>query len=101
MLFTEWAAQSPENSDGSIDFASLEFYVDWMNRHSISWAAWSYSDEEQPYGWFRPGSMDDDSVTDLELRNWGRLVRDLLDDGELNQSFSWERTSVSLPHRKS
>lgn len=90
LFVTEWAAQSPENSDGSIDFASLERYVEWLNRSSISWTAWSYSDEQQPYGWFNPGAMADGVVKDQELRNWGRIVRDLLDDGLLNQSFEWQ-----------
>lgn len=100
LFVTEWAAQSPEDSDGSIDIVSLQRYVDWMNRHSISWTAWSYSDEQQPYGWFQPGSMDDGSVADRELRNWGRMVRDLLDDGMLNQSFTWATPSNSLPREK-
>lgn len=93
IFVTEWAAQSPENSDGSINAASLQTYVDWMNRHNISWAAWSYSDESEPYGWFQPGSMGDGEVTDAELRNWGRMVLDLLDDDRLNQSFG----SQTLP----
>lgn len=100
IFVTEWAAQSPENSDGSIDSVSLQRYVDWMNRHSISWTAWSYSDEQQPYGWFQPGSMGDGSVTDQELRGWGRMVRDLLDDGVLNQSFTWVNPTVALPRGK-
>jgi endoglucanase len=90
IFVTEWAAQSPENSDGSIDLASLNTYVDWMHRHDISWAAWSYSDESQPYGWFHPGSLSDGRVADDELRGWGRMVRDLLDDGQLNQTFTWQ-----------
>ena|GEM_PF-6340620 len=85
---TEWAAQSPEKSDGSINYESFQLYVDWMNENSISWAAWSYSDEQQPYGWFNPGSMWDGIVEDKELRPWGRIVRDLLDDGLLNLTFS-------------
>lgn len=93
IFVTEWAAQSPENSDGSINAASLQRYVDWMNRHNISWAAWSYSDEWEPYGWFEPGSMGDGEVTDAELRSWGRMVLDLLDDDRLNQSFG----SQTLP----
>jgi len=89
LFVTEWAAQSPENSDGSIDFESFQRYADWMKQYSISWTAWSYSDEEQPYGWFTPGSMWDGVVEDKDLRPWGRIVRDLLDDGLLNQTFSW------------
>ncbi len=89
LFVTEWAAQSPENSDGSIDFANLERYTSWMLRKGISWTAWSLSDEQQPYGWFNPGALEDGQVNDEELRSWGRMVRDLLDDGELNQSFSW------------
>ncbi|MFW7381535.1 MAG: glycoside hydrolase family 5 protein [Oligoflexus sp.] len=89
IIVTEWAAQTPENSDGSINFKSLQQYIDWMNDADISWMAWSYSDEQQPYGWFFPGAMADGRFEDKELRRWGRMVRDLLDDGLLNQSFSW------------
>jgi len=94
IFVTEWAAQSPENSDGSINAASLNLYVDWMNRHNISWAAWSYSDESEPYGWFQPGTMGDGTVPDAELRSWGRMVLDLLDDDRLIQSLRGQSLSL-------
>jgi endoglucanase len=89
IMVTEWAGQTPENSDGKIDFKSLIQYIEWMNEESVSWLAWSYSDESQPYGWFYPGSFADGRVQDRELRSWGRIVLDLLDDSLLNHSVSW------------
>ena len=89
IIVTEWAAQTPENSTGEIDFESLQQYIDWMNKYDVSWAAWSLSDEMQPYGWFYPGSFNDWYLEDSELRPWGRMVIDLLDDRHLNKSVGW------------
>ena len=89
IIVTEWAAQTPENSTGEIDFESLNQYVDWMNEYNISWAAWSFSDELQPYGWFYPGAFADRYLDDSELRPWGSMVLDLLDDRNLNKTVGW------------
>ncbi len=77
-LFVSECAGMKATGDGPIDKQEWQRWLDWMDAHQISWAAWSVSDKEETCSMVLTQGASEGGWTDSDLREWGRIVRDEL-----------------------
>lgn len=76
-IFVSECAGMEASGDGKIDKEEWNKWLTWMNRHSISWAAWSVSDKDETCSMFYPTSPDS-GWTDDDMKEWGLIVKNSL-----------------------
>lgn len=66
------------SGDGPLNPEEWRNWLDWMQRHSISWVAWSVSDKDETCSMLYPTASSEGSWEERDLKEWGHMVRDEL-----------------------
>ena len=74
-LFVTECGSMRADGDGPNDFESTAAFFDILDRHTISWAFWSYADDWRTSGVWTEGAAERDSWTVSELTDTGRWIR--------------------------
>ncbi|MDR0960946.1 MAG: glycoside hydrolase family 5 protein [Mediterranea sp.] len=74
-LFVSECGGMEASGDGPLDYDDWQAWQTWMNRHSISWVAWSLSDKDETCSMLRPSASSVGKWKDDDIKEWGELVR--------------------------
>lgn len=74
-LFVSECAGMEASGDGAINKEEWTAWLDWMQRNSISWAAWSISDKNETCSMIEPTGASDGNWKEDDLKEWGKIVR--------------------------
>lgn len=75
-LFMAECASMVHTGDGVIDTRSWEEWMDFADRNSIGWIAWSVSDKDETCSMLRPSAASrGEEWTDNDLKPWAVLVK--------------------------
>ena len=77
-VFVSECAGMEASGDGAINKEEWQNWLDWMQRCSISWVAWSVSDKDETCSMLLPSASSEGNWKDKDLKEWGRMVRDEL-----------------------
>ncbi len=77
-IFVSECAGMEASGDGPISPEEWRNWLDWMQRHSISWVAWSLSDKDETCSMLYPSASSEGNWKDADMKEWGRMVRDEL-----------------------
>jgi endoglucanase len=75
-IFVSECAGMEASGDGPIDEAEWNAFVDWMELHKISWAAWSMSAKAETCSMVVPGASRIGNWTEDDIKPWGKIARD-------------------------
>lgn len=81
-IFVSECAGMEASGDGPVNKEEWQSWLHWMQRHSISWAAWSVSDKDETCSMLYPEAASDGNWTDKDLKDWGRCVKKELQQKE-------------------
>ena len=79
LMVTEWGTVNA-NGDGDIDHKSVAAWMDFIEEHHLSHAAWAVSNKNEGAGIIRPDGAKVSGWTENELTPNGRFLRNLLRD---------------------
>lgn len=74
-LFVSECAGMEASGDGAINQEEWNAWLEWMQRNSISWAAWSVSDKDESCSMITPSGSSEGNWKDEELNEWAKIVR--------------------------
>ncbi len=74
LMVTEWGTASA-NGNGMLDSTETRKWLEFMDRHSLSWANWSVADKNETTAALLPGAPGTGGWTDAQLSASGRFVR--------------------------
>ena len=74
-LFVSECAGMEASGDGPINPEEWGRWVDWMDRHAISWAAWSISDKDETCSMLFPKASSEGNWQEDDVKEWGHIVR--------------------------
>ena len=74
-LFVSECAGMEASGDGPINPEEWAKWVDWMDRRSISWAAWSISDKDETCSMLLPKASSEGRWQEDDVKEWGHMVR--------------------------
>ena len=74
LMVTEWGT-SEASGTGNFDTAETRRWLDWMDRHNLSWANWSVADKDETSAALRPGAAGTGGLPDAMLSPSGQFVR--------------------------
>ena len=77
-LFVSECAGMEATGDGPIDYEDWNEWLKWMDKHNISWAAWSISDKDETCSMILPSASSDGDWTDEDVKEWGKAVKEAL-----------------------
>lgn len=77
-LFVSECAGMEATGDGPIDTEQWNTWVQWMNKHDISWAAWSVSGKDESCSMLHTTTAPNGKWADCELKEWAHIVRNRL-----------------------
>ena len=77
-VFVSECAGMEASGDGSVNPEEWQNWLDWMQKHAISWAAWSVSDKDETCSMLLPSASSGGNWKDEDLKEWGRIVRNEL-----------------------
>ena len=68
-------ADGGRKADRNVYVKEANRWMEWMNRHQISWANWSLCDKDEASAALNPGASVDGAWTDADLSESGAYVR--------------------------
>lgn len=71
IFITEWGINADDNRD---NFAIAKRFVDFFDKHNLSWANWSLCNKKEPYSAIKPDITKLSGWTDEDLSLSGKLV---------------------------
>ena len=74
-IFVSECAGMEASGDGPINPEEWAKWVDWMDRRSISWAAWSISDKDETCSMLLPKASSEGRWQEDDVKEWGHMVR--------------------------
>lgn len=77
-LFVSECASMEASGDGDINVEEWNKWLEWMQKHSISWVVWSVSDKDETCSMLYPSASSEGNWKDEDLKTWGKMVRDEL-----------------------
>lgn len=77
-LFVSECAAMDADGNGEINKAEWALWREWLNRHAISWVAWSVTDKDETCSMLRPEAASTGKWIDNDLKNWGLFVKEQL-----------------------
>lgn len=77
-VFVSECAGMEATGDGPVNPEEWQNWLNWMQEHSISWAAWSVSDKDETCSMLLPSASSGGNWKNEDLKEWGRIVRDEL-----------------------
>ena len=76
-IFVSECAGMKANGDGKVNLKEWNQWLSWMDRHAVSWAAWSIADKDETCSMLYP-SAPDAEWDDKDLKKWGSIVKQVL-----------------------
>ena len=73
VFVSEWGL-SRDAGTGVLDVAEGRVFIEYMRRHSISWANWSLADKDEDFSAIRPGAKKLSGWTEEDLTVSGALI---------------------------
>jgi endoglucanase len=77
LMVTEWGTANADGN-GKVDSTETRRWLDFMDRHKLSWANWSITDRDEGTAALRPGSPGTGGWTAAHITNSGNYVRNEL-----------------------
>ena len=77
-LFVSECAGMEASGNGPVNKEEWKKWVQWMNDHHISWAAWSISDKDETCSMIQNTSAPVSGWKDSDLKEWGKIVKEEL-----------------------
>ena len=77
-LFVSECASMEASGDGDINVEEWKKWLEWMQKHSISWVVWSVSDKDETCSMLYPSASSEGNWKDEDLKTWVKMVRDEL-----------------------
>lgn len=77
-IFVSECAGMEATGDGPLNAEEWQNWVDWMQKNSISWVAWSVSDKNETCSMLLPSASSKGDWKEEDVKEWGRMVRDEL-----------------------
>lgn len=74
-IFVSECAAMNADGDGPLDVEEWQRWIDWMDAHRISWAAWSISDKHETCSMLLPSVASEGGWQEFEIKEWGQMVR--------------------------
>lgn len=74
-IFVSECAGMEASGNGGINRQEWTAWVQWMNSHSISWAAWSIADKDETCSMMLQSASSEGPWSDSDLKEWGRIVK--------------------------
>eukprot|EP00441_Pelagodinium_beii_P027876 CAMPEP_0197655270 /NCGR_PEP_ID=MMETSP1338-20131121/39353_1 /TAXON_ID=43686 ORGANISM="Pelagodinium beii, Strain RCC1491" /NCGR_SAMPLE_ID=MMETSP1338 /ASSEMBLY_ACC=CAM_ASM_000754 /LENGTH=439 /DNA_ID=CAMNT_0043230891 /DNA_START=60 /DNA_END=1379 /DNA_ORIENTATION=+ len=81
LFVTEWGT-CEASGDGSLDFVETQAWLDFLDEHHISDAAWAVNDKAEACSALMPGASSMGNWADADLTESGRWVRNSLREDE-------------------
>lgn len=75
-IFVSECAGMEASGDGPLSPQEWQNWVDWMQKNSISWVAWSVSDKNETCSMLLPSASSEGDWKEEDVKEWGRMVRD-------------------------
>lgn len=73
-LFITECAGMEASGDGLINMDEWQKWIEWMERNSISWVAWSVSDKDESCSMLYPQASSEGAWIESDLKEWGKIV---------------------------
>ncbi|MFB2120536.1 glycoside hydrolase family 5 protein [Parapedobacter sp. 2B3] len=74
LFITEWGV-GESNGDGVFDREKTEQWMDWMEKHQLSWANWNITDKAETTAILAPGALTSGKWTAQQLTPAGNYIR--------------------------
>ena len=74
LMVTEWGTGSADGN-GKLDSTETRKWLEFMDRHKLSWANWSVADKNETTAALLPGAPGTGGWTDAQLSASGKLLR--------------------------
>lgn len=74
-LFVSECAGMEASGDGPLSPEEWQNWLNWMQKHSISWVAWSVSDKDETCSMLYPTASSEGNWKDQDMKEWGHIVR--------------------------
>lgn len=74
-VFVSECAGMEASGDGPLSPEEWQNWLDWMQKHSISWVAWSVSDKDETCSMLYPTASSEGNWKDPDMKEWGHMVR--------------------------
>ncbi len=74
-VFVSECAAMEASGDGAINEVEWQNWLDWMERHYISWVAWSVSDKDETCSMLLPSAASAGNWAEADLKEWGQMVK--------------------------
>jgi endoglucanase len=74
LIVTEWGV-GEANGDGVFDQQKTNAWLEWMEKHRISWANWNLTDKEETTALLKPGAAATGGWGERELTPAGQYIR--------------------------
>lgn len=84
-IFISECASMEATGDGPIDHTEWKIWVNWMDRHRLSWVAWSIADKDETCSMVKDKSSPHGQWKDVDLKEWGIMVRNMLKEEKRKQ----------------
>jgi endoglucanase len=77
-IFVSECAGMEASGDGAIDTREWATWLQWMNGHQLSWAAWSIADKEESCSMIKSPASPVSGWQESDLKPWGTIVKNEL-----------------------
>ena len=77
-LFVSECAGMEASGDGAVNKEEWNAWLDWMQKNSISWAAWSISDKDETCSMIKTTGSSNGNWKKEDLKEWGQIVQEEL-----------------------
>ena len=74
-IFVSECGGMEATGNGPVNMQEWQAWLQWMNKHNISWLAWSISDKDETCSMIKNKSSSVSGWTDSDLKEWGKIVR--------------------------
>jgi len=79
-LFVSEFGTMEADGQGAIDHKQWKLWKLWMEKHQLSWVAWSISDKNETCSMLLPAASSTSSWSNDVITEWGNIIRKLLRD---------------------
>jgi endoglucanase len=77
-VFISECAGMEATGNGPLDYNEWKLFKDWMDDRKLSWIAWSVSDKNETCSVLKPSALSTGSWKEEDIKEWGKLVKELL-----------------------
>lgn len=77
-IFVSECAGMEASGDGPLNIPEWERWIDWLEKHKISWVNWSISDKNETCSMILPRADKKGGWTEELIKPYGRLVREFV-----------------------